>query len=408
MELATYTVKYVDKNGNALADEKTGSAYVGHGVYETAKDITYYVPDAQNKTLVLTEGENVITFVYTSIEELDVAADATESLGANIRLETAELTAGLRFGAEVDKIKAGIIGDYVYSEDANVKLGMLLLPAEKLAEGETLVDYINAGKEGVLDVPAKKIYAQDEQTITYTAVLVDIPEAAYQTEIVAVPYAVKNGKTVYFEQKQKSYAGVAKAAIDAHKAGTITLSQDQIDALTAIVGDLPAEPIKATLSVVSCEGGCRDNNATKWGIANAIDGDLTTEFSSGQYNNAATAAPLDIVFEIATPGILDSLTINWGSTQWGHMMPRSYRVYVSSDNETFTLVREYEGLQNKPDYSAINGDTITYASSEGAGSFRGTVTSTNINAQNVRYIKLEILDWKYRPTIREIEATVIC
>ena len=409
LELATYTVKYVDKNGNTLADEKTGSAYVGHGVYETAKDIANYVPDEQNKTLVLTEGENVITFVYTSIEELDVATDATEALGANIRLETAELTAGLRFGAEVDKIKAGIIGEYVYSEDANVKLGMFLLPAEKLAEGETLVDYVNAGKEGVLDVPAKKIYAQDDQTITYTAVLVDIPEAAYQTEIVAVPYAVKNGKTVYFEQKQKSYAGVAKAAIDAHKAGTITLSQEQIDTLTAIVGDLPAEPTAAILSAVSCKGGYRDNNATKWGIANAIDGSLTTEFSSGQYNNAATAAPLNIVFELANPGTLDSLTIDWGSkSNWGHMMPRQYKVYVSSDNENYTLIREYEGLQNKPDYSAINGDSITYASSEGAGYLNGTVVSTGINAQNVRYIKLEILDWKYRPTIREISATVIC
>ena len=408
---ATYVVRYVDKNGNPLADEKTGSTYVGHGVRETAIAISGYKADETTKTLVLTEGENVITFTYTSIVELDVTEDAITTLGANIRLETDELDAGIRFGATVDKEKAGVVGDYAYSENANVKFGMYLLPAEKLASGQTLEDYINAGGTEAIGVTAKKIFSQDDETITFTAVLVGIPEKAYTTEIVALPYATKNGKTVYFAEDKKSYAGVAKAALDAHNAGTQNFSQEQLDALKAIVGETEPEgpsntPVAATLTLVSASHKYSMNDSTK--IDKATDGNFTTYFVSDQYKGSQGDLTMTYVYELDNPGTLDSLLIQWGYMQWGCMGVNKYNVYVSSDNETYDLIRAYDGLYNKPTtYADTYGDDITYSGSKGAGSFKAVVNSTNMNVANVRYIKIEICNFQYRPTIAEIQASVI-
>ena len=185
----------------------------------------------------------------------EVKEDTVEALGANIRLATETVSAGLRFGATVNKADLLIEGDYVYDEASDVQLGMYLLPAEMLAESETLEDYIAAGKTEALDVPAKKVYAQDDETITFTAVLVDIPAEAYAKEIVAVPYVKVAEDVTYFEEKDQSYTGVAQAAFDANEAGTVTLTEEQLKALKDILG-IEDEPAAATYTVnyVDAEG----------------------------------------------------------------------------------------------------------------------------------------------------------
>jgi len=137
--------------------------------------------------------------------------DSVDILGANIRLQDNGLSAGIRFAAKVNKLKENITGEYRYSEDAAVKFGMYLLP-EDMLEGKTLVAYLEDGGADVLDIPAKKIFSQDDSSLTFTAVLTDIPEDAYARDIVAVPYILKDGEYTYFDEMTRNYASVASVA----------------------------------------------------------------------------------------------------------------------------------------------------------------------------------------------------
>jgi len=150
-----------------------------------------------------------------------------ESLGASIRLEENGLSAGLRFAAKVNKALAGIDGTYTYSDNAEIKFGMYLLPKEMLGEHLTLTAYLANGVQDALDVPAKNILAQDDDIIQYTAVLTDIPTSARLQEIIAVPYMVKNGNYAYYNELTRSYSGVAGTALaTTYNPNTITAMAD--------------------------------------------------------------------------------------------------------------------------------------------------------------------------------------
>lgn len=142
--------------------------------------------------------------------------EATNSNGANIRLATEDTAAGLRFAATLAKETLGIEGVYSY-DDSDVKFGMLLLPTYILeASGyDTLSEYFLSGTAtSILNIEAKKIWAQDDELITYTAVVTNIPENKWQTKVEAVPYMLKDGKYYFAEadKAQKTYYGVAKEA----------------------------------------------------------------------------------------------------------------------------------------------------------------------------------------------------
>ena len=77
---------------------------------------------------------------------------------------------------------------------------------------------------------------QDDNTIEYTAVLIDIPETAWDRVIVAVPYVLVDGQYIYFEEREQSYAGVAQAAIDSYLNGNPNnISEEQYEELLEIV-----------------------------------------------------------------------------------------------------------------------------------------------------------------------------
>ncbi len=161
------------------------------------------------------------------------------ALGANIRLEGNGLSAGIRFGADIDKALAGIEGTYTYSDNAEIKFGMFLLPEEMLG-GATLTAYLEAQDDGIgdaLDIVARNILSQDDDMIRYTAVLIDIPETAWDQTIVAVPYMLVDGAYTYFEEKTQSYVGVAEKAIASFNSGNPNgITEDQYNDLLAIVG----------------------------------------------------------------------------------------------------------------------------------------------------------------------------
>lgn len=191
-----------------------------------------------------------IVSVYTAghyslreIEFFGTLSPRTTPLGANIRLEEDGLSAGLRFGAKIEKAVLGIEGEWSYDPNSDFEFGMFLLPANKLEAGETLEEYLKSGGNNALKIVAKKILSQDDSTITYTAVLTGIPESAYNQSIVAVPYSTKNGVTTYYDDLSKSYAGVAKSAMESYQNGNpMGISSSQYNSLKPIAESY-VEPI---------------------------------------------------------------------------------------------------------------------------------------------------------------------
>lgn len=169
---------------------------------------------------------------------------ATEYKGANIRLESTDLPTGLRFATTVSKADLGIEGEYAYAEDADIIFGVFMLPKKHLTSSgyATLQELVESGtSDKVLDVVAKKIYAQDETTITYTAVLTGIPEKDWETVVYAVPYVLKGGKYYFAEQINNSYYSVAKTAREG------TYSDASIAAITDPAKKAEAQEIASKL-----------------------------------------------------------------------------------------------------------------------------------------------------------------
>jgi len=145
--------------------------------------------------------------------------------GANIRVGD---SAGLRFRTIVQKNaffnKYYTAGDenntYVYSEDNNIVFGTLFIPEELIPQGSSLQEMFEDGNTSVLEIPAKKIYSQDKDTVAFTGVITDIPEDAdiYDQKIVAVSYIKyreneeSDWNYIYSEDSNASYLSVAKAA----------------------------------------------------------------------------------------------------------------------------------------------------------------------------------------------------
>ena len=182
-------------------------------------------------------------YALREIEFIGALSPRINMLGANIRPEQNGLSAGLRFGATLDKATLGIEGEWGYDPDSNIEFGIYLLPADKLEAGQTLAEYLKDGQQDALKVVAKKILAQDETTITYTAVLVDIPTSAYSRGIVAIPYATNGNVTTYYDDIMNSYAGVAKSAVDLYQNGNpMGITSTQYNTLKSIAKDY-VEPI---------------------------------------------------------------------------------------------------------------------------------------------------------------------
>ena len=159
-------------------------------------------------------------------------ASGLTSKGAQMRLDNGTVTAGLRFATTIDKATFGIGESYSYADNNDVTFGMYLLPKDKLGEYSTLLDYINANTMGeAVNVVGKNVYSQDANELTYTAVLTQIPEASYNCDVVALPYVISNGNTVYGTEMTRSYYSVAKAM----RTSGAELTEAQIAALDAII-----------------------------------------------------------------------------------------------------------------------------------------------------------------------------
>ncbi len=193
-------------------------------------DFTGDVSAVKYIKLTVTNGSRVnINEFYVTGEE---NTSGLSSKGAQMRLGNGTVTAGLRFATTIDKATYGIGESYSYADNKGVTFGMYLLPTDKLGEYSTLLDYINANTLGdAVKVEGINVYSQDANALTYTAVLTQIPETGYNRDVVALPYVISNGNTVYGTEMTRSYYSVAKAM----RTSGAELTEAQIAALDAII-----------------------------------------------------------------------------------------------------------------------------------------------------------------------------
>ena len=202
-------------------------------------------------------------YALREVEFVGALKPAITLMGANIRLEEEGLSAGLRFGAQVDKAILGIEGEWAYNPDSDLEFGIYLLPEYKLEAGQTLAEYIEDGEQDALKVVAKKYFAQDKSSITYTAVLTEIPNDSFTKKIVAIPYVIANGETKYFNEITKSYVDVAYTAMKSYENGNPNnLSVEQYEVLKEIAKDYKEPPTYYDIDAAAAASGLNYNNAT--------------------------------------------------------------------------------------------------------------------------------------------------
>ena len=216
----------------------------------TAITVTYEDGTIYDEDWVDVNFAKVNGSVTVEAEEVDEGIDyeaATEEKGANIRLESATVPTGLRFATTVTKADLGIEGEYEYAEDADLIFGVYMLPEKLLEETayDTLQALIESGEEHrALNIVAKRIYEQDDTTLTYTAVLTAIPQKDWKTTVLAVPYVLKDGVYYFANQVEDSYYEVAK------KARETTYSVENIAQITDPVEKAAAEEIATKLDKI--------------------------------------------------------------------------------------------------------------------------------------------------------------
>ena len=157
-------------------------------------------------------------YSHLSLQSVFVTGNDTENglrtNGVQIRLSTQTTHAGMRFAAQAVKAELGIDGTYD-PKASDVQLGMMLLPKKLLETSgfDTIAALFESGKtEEILDIPAQNLYAQDDETVTFAAVLTRIPVDSFGELLCAVPYVKEGGKTRFGKQIERSYTDVAQTA----------------------------------------------------------------------------------------------------------------------------------------------------------------------------------------------------
>ena len=219
----------VDKGTSVTADNKVRTDVF----VVNAEDIRYIkiVPTYMLRRAVIGE----IALYGTASTDI---ADQGTPIGGSVRLPQGSVTAGLRFGATILKSAIGLEGDYEYDENADVTIGMFLLPYDRLEGNATLADYLvaNSYAGNAVKVPAERVFSQDAFSVTYTAVLVGIPSTSYSRDIIAVPYVCDNGEYIFFDEITRNYADVCASVATAYEAGDVELTAEQVALLESVLG----------------------------------------------------------------------------------------------------------------------------------------------------------------------------
>ena len=139
--------------------------------------------------LVEAKGETAsgAAFFHVTARESDLALSTVN--GAQIRTTAPQ---GLRFISSIEK--AGVDFEHV------VEFGTVLIPTANLTEIDELRIGATVGGAKVAKVPAQYYYAEDDDSITFTAVVTNIQPKHFKRAITARAYAVlDDGSVVYGE-----------------------------------------------------------------------------------------------------------------------------------------------------------------------------------------------------------------
>ena len=161
-------------------------------------------------------------------------------------------------------------------------------------------------------------------------------------------------------------------------------------------------PVPANLTLVSASEPQSGKGGDK-----IVDGNLTTYYATNGYlgSTQMASSPRSVKVDLGAVSTVAEIKIYWGGSAWGYLPAEAYNVYVSADDSTYDLAFSYEGILSEG--ATYGGKFVTEGGSLGAGAWRLTATETGLNIENVRYIKVEMLGWKYRAAIREIEVNVL-
>lgn len=130
------------------------------------------------------------------------------TLGASIRVSDPY---GIRYGIQI-MCDEGLIRASTVPE-----FGTLIIPSTTLGNNDLTIDTPN-----VLKIKADNIYSQDDEQVTYTGVLINIPNSFFKTNIKGRGYLIYIDKDtgeehiVYSEIAERSFYGVAQSAYDVY------------------------------------------------------------------------------------------------------------------------------------------------------------------------------------------------
>jgi Bacterial Ig-like domain (group 2). len=153
-------------------------------------------------------GSAVITAVLGNMKAtrtVDVVPALTfETLGASIRLTEPH---GIRFGVRLEK-------DDAFRSMTVVEYGTLVIASGTLGNGELTLD-----TPSIRRIKAENTLENDDTHITYTGVLINIPQSFFATNVVGRGYLIYKGAddreyVIYSGKAEKSFNGVAQAAYD--------------------------------------------------------------------------------------------------------------------------------------------------------------------------------------------------
>lgn len=115
--------------------------------------------------------------------------------GAQIRTEDVQ---GLRFIFSIPKTVYENLEHPTSQSDTGLGFGSVVLPRKYLGEEKLVKDFETAEGKKAKTIPAVKLFKITDDRVYYTVCIVDIMEANYNEEYVAVPYITyeKDGETV--------------------------------------------------------------------------------------------------------------------------------------------------------------------------------------------------------------------
>ena len=220
MDLDDITGRYVYINNKAHSYKIEAAAKNADGTYTleigdfslVTGSSSYEIAAGQNFSIPLSKEYN-----YTPVEVQTVN-------GAQIRTTGAQ---GLRFISTIDKTNPAF---------ANVvEFGTVLIPTADLTDLSELTIGATLNGHTVAKVPAVNLYADDAETVTFTAVITNIAEKNYAREYTARAYAImENGSVVYGDTSaSRSVYGIAKKALElgAESEETLALFQTIVDSV---------------------------------------------------------------------------------------------------------------------------------------------------------------------------------